>query len=58
MHILQTVFSGFANIANQLIRLTGEMRAFQWTPEVEAAFQTLYCPYSCCLPEAKREVCL
>jgi hypothetical protein len=33
--------SAFANIAKPLTRLTEEKQAFQWTPEVEAAFQTL-----------------
>jgi hypothetical protein len=33
--------SGFANIAKLLTKLTEEKQAFQWTPEVEAAFQTL-----------------
>jgi hypothetical protein len=33
--------SGFANIAKLLTTLTEEKQAFQWTPEVEAAFQTL-----------------
>jgi hypothetical protein len=33
--------SGFAYISMPLTRLTKEKRAFQWTPEVEAAFQTL-----------------
>jgi hypothetical protein len=33
--------SGFANIAKPLTRLTEEKQAFQWAPEVEAAFQTL-----------------
>jgi hypothetical protein len=33
--------SGFANIAKPLTKLTEQKHAFQWTPEVEAAFQTL-----------------
>jgi hypothetical protein len=33
--------SGFANIAKPLTKLTEQKQAFQWTPEVEAAFQTL-----------------
>jgi hypothetical protein len=33
--------SGFADIAKPLTRLTEEKQAFQWTPEVETAFQTL-----------------
>jgi hypothetical protein len=33
--------SGFTDIAKPLTRVTEEKRAFQWTPEVEAAFQTL-----------------
>ena len=33
--------SGFANIAKPLTKLTEEKQPFQWTPEVEAAFQTL-----------------
>jgi hypothetical protein len=33
--------SSFANIAKMLTKLTEEKQAFQWTPEVEAAFQTL-----------------
>jgi hypothetical protein len=33
--------SGFADIAKPLTRLAEEKRAFQWTPEVETAFQTL-----------------
>jgi hypothetical protein len=33
--------SGFAYIAKPLTRLTEEKQAFQWTTEVEAAFQTL-----------------
>jgi hypothetical protein len=33
--------SSSANIAKPLTKLTEEKQAFQWTPEVEAAFQTL-----------------
>jgi hypothetical protein len=33
--------SGFANIAKPLTKLTEEKQPFQWTPEVETAFQTL-----------------
>jgi hypothetical protein len=33
--------SGFANIAKPLTRLTKEKQAFQWTPKVKAAFQSL-----------------
>jgi hypothetical protein len=33
--------SGFADIAKPLTRLTDEKQPFQWTPEVETAFQTL-----------------
>jgi hypothetical protein len=33
--------SGFANIAKTLTRLMEEKQAFQWIPEVEAAFQML-----------------
>jgi hypothetical protein len=33
--------SGFSNIAKPLTKLTEEKQTFQWTPEVEAAFQTL-----------------
>jgi hypothetical protein len=33
--------SGFANIAKPLTKLTEQKQAFQWTPEVEAGFQTL-----------------
>jgi hypothetical protein len=33
--------SGFADIAKPLTRLMEEKRTFQWTPEVEASFQTL-----------------
>jgi hypothetical protein len=33
--------SGFVNIAKPLTKLTEQKQAFQWTPEVEAAFQTL-----------------
>jgi hypothetical protein len=33
--------AGFANVGKELTRLTDEKQAFQWTPEVEAAFQTL-----------------
>jgi hypothetical protein len=33
--------SGFANVAKPLTKLTEEKQAFQWTPEVEAVFQTL-----------------
>jgi hypothetical protein len=32
--------SSFANIVKPLTKLTAEKQAFQWTPEVEAAFQT------------------
>jgi hypothetical protein len=32
--------SGCVNIVKQLTKLTEEKQAFQWTPEVEAAFQT------------------
>jgi hypothetical protein len=47
--------SCFANIVKLLTKLTEEKQAFQWTLEVEAAFQTLYCPYFC-IPGAKRKV--
>jgi hypothetical protein len=33
--------SNFANVAKPLTKLTEEKQAFQWTPEVEAAFQAL-----------------
>jgi hypothetical protein len=33
--------SGFANIAKPLTKLTEQKQVFQWTPEVETAFQTL-----------------
>jgi hypothetical protein len=33
--------SSFTNIAKPLTTLMEEKGAFQWTPEVEAAFQTL-----------------
>jgi hypothetical protein len=33
--------SGFANIAKPLTKLMEQRQAFQWTPEVEAAFQTI-----------------
>jgi hypothetical protein len=33
--------SGFAHIAKPLTRLTEQKQSFQWTPVVEAAFQTL-----------------
>jgi hypothetical protein len=33
--------SSFPNIAKLLTKLTEEKQAFRWTPEVEAAFQTL-----------------
>jgi hypothetical protein len=33
--------SSFANTAKPLTKLTEEKRAFQWTPEVETAFETL-----------------
>jgi hypothetical protein len=33
--------SGFPSIAKPLTKLTEENQAFRWTPEVEAAFQTL-----------------
>jgi hypothetical protein len=32
---------GFADIAKPLIRLTEEKRTFEWSPEEEAAFQSL-----------------
>jgi hypothetical protein len=35
------VISGFANIAKLLTKLNEEKQAFQWTPDVQAAFQTL-----------------
>jgi hypothetical protein len=35
------LISSFANIANPPTELTEEIQAFQWTPEVEVAFQTL-----------------
>jgi hypothetical protein len=53
--------SGLTNIAKPLSNLTEEKHAFQWTSEIEAAFQTLnkgcplYWPYSC-LPAAQRGV--
>jgi hypothetical protein len=34
-------YSRFANIAKPLAKLMEEEQAFQWTPEVEATFQTL-----------------
>jgi hypothetical protein len=46
--------SGFANIANPLIRLTGKMQAFHWTPEVEAAFKTLCSARILAYPKPKR----
>jgi hypothetical protein len=33
--------SGFANAAKPLTKLTAQKQSFQWTPEVEAAFQML-----------------
>jgi hypothetical protein len=39
-HYRRRIFC-FANIAKPLTKLTEEKQAFQWTPEVEAAFQTL-----------------
>jgi hypothetical protein len=33
--------SGFTNIAKPITKFTEQKQAFQWTPEVEAAFQTL-----------------
>jgi hypothetical protein len=33
--------SGLANIAKPLTKFTEEKQAFQWTPQVEAAFQTI-----------------
>jgi hypothetical protein len=33
--------SGFANIAEQLTKLTEPKQSFQWTPEAEGALQTL-----------------
>jgi hypothetical protein len=33
--------SAFANIAKPLTKFTEETQAFQWTPEMEVAFQTL-----------------
>jgi hypothetical protein len=41
MHVLQMGFLGFVNIAKLLTKLTEQMQSFQWTPEVEAAVQTL-----------------
>jgi hypothetical protein len=41
MHALHAVISGSANTEKQLTKLIDEKPAFQWTPEVEAAFQTL-----------------
>jgi hypothetical protein len=41
MHVLQEFISDFANIANPLTRLTEETQAFQWTQEVDDAFQIL-----------------
>jgi hypothetical protein len=38
MHVLQFI-SSFINTVKPLIKLTDEKQAFQWTPEVEAAFQ-------------------
>jgi hypothetical protein len=35
------LISGFAHIAKLLIKLTEQKQPFQWTEEVEAAFQTL-----------------
>jgi hypothetical protein len=33
--------SGFANTAKQLTKFTEENQPFDWTPEAEAAFETL-----------------
>jgi hypothetical protein len=33
--------SGFTSITKPLTKLIEEKQAFQWTPEVEAAFRTL-----------------
>jgi hypothetical protein len=33
--------SGFANVAKPLTKFTEWKQAFQWTPEVEAAFETI-----------------
>jgi hypothetical protein len=41
MHILQTVYFRFSNIAKWLTKLMEVKQAFQCTPEVEVAFQTL-----------------
>jgi hypothetical protein len=38
---LRPFISGFANIAEQLTKLTQQKQFFQWTPEAEGAFQTL-----------------
>jgi hypothetical protein len=35
------LISGFANIVKLPTKLTEKMQAFQWTPEVQAAFHTL-----------------
>jgi hypothetical protein len=52
--------SSFSNIMKLLTKFTEEKQAFQWTPEVEAAFSNtkggpMYCPYSR-LPVARRKV--
>jgi hypothetical protein len=53
--------SGFANVAKTLTKLTEEKEAFQWTPELEVAFQTLKEALSTApilaFPSAKRKVC-
>jgi hypothetical protein len=41
MHTLQTVYLQFHQHCKNADELTEEKKAFQWTPEVEAAFQTL-----------------
>jgi hypothetical protein len=38
---IRRFISGFANIAKPLTKLREQKQAFQWTPEVEVAFQTL-----------------
>jgi hypothetical protein len=40
--------SSFANVLKPVTKLTEEKQAIQWTPEVEAAFQTL--KEALCLP--------
>jgi hypothetical protein len=41
MHVLQAIYIRFRQYRIPLTRLTEEKQAFQWTQEVENAFQTL-----------------